>query len=181
MEIVRDQEALTDAGIASRLGVRPQAVNGAARRLQACGRIERKKLEGGCIGNYRAAGDLTEEEMKTTLAYRLRKRGWQVEVAWGHRHGVDIQAHRGDEIWRIEVKGPGSRPAMRHNYLLAILGEILLRMDREDARYSICLPDMAEYRELWAKLPSVAKRRTRLSALFVGANGRAAPIDEICR
>ena len=53
------------------------------------------------------------------------------------------------------------------NYFLAVLGETLQRMDDRDARYSIAFPDMPQYRRLWGRLPELAKRRTRITALLV--------------
>jgi hypothetical protein len=74
--------------------------------------------------------------------------------------------------WVIEVKGQGTLDAMRVNYFLAVLGELLQRMDDGNARYSIALPDLSQFRRLWQRLPSLAKERTRISALFVGVSGR---------
>ncbi len=61
---------------------------------------------------------------------------------------------------------------MRTNFFLAALGEILQRMDRADVEYSVCFPDMAAYRQLWEKLPLLARERTHLSALFMDASGK---------
>ncbi len=44
-------------------------------------------------------------------------------------------------------------------------------MEYPTARYSIALPDMKQYRGLWDRLPQLAKSRTGVSALFVGADG----------
>jgi hypothetical protein len=44
-------------------------------------------------------------------------------------------------------------------------------MHDTNARYSIALPDMAQFRGLWARLPQLAKERTKISALFVSADG----------
>ena len=60
---------------------------------------------------------------------------------------------------------------MRVNYFLAILGETLQRMSDQDARYSIALPDMNQYRRLWAKLPDLAKQRTQITLLLVSNIG----------
>ncbi len=61
---------------------------------------------------------------------------------------------------------------MRVNYFLSILGELLQRMDDPDARYSIALPDMQQFRRLWQRLPQLAKARTTISALFVSPSGK---------
>jgi hypothetical protein len=61
---------------------------------------------------------------------------------------------------------------MRVNYFLTILGETLQRMDDPKARYSISLPDLAQYRGLWRRPPQLAKARTGVTALFVDETGR---------
>jgi hypothetical protein len=60
---------------------------------------------------------------------------------------------------------------MRVNYFLAIFGETFQRMDDPRARYSIALPKMRQFKGLWFRLPTLAKRRTEISALFVSQNG----------
>ena len=117
------------------------------------------------------ADSLSEDAVKERLVDWLEAQGWKTEVAWGQTRGIDIDATRGQERWIIEVKGCGSRQPMRVNYFLAILGETLQRMDDPQARYSIALPDMAQYRGLWDRLPRVAKERTEITAMFVTANG----------
>jgi hypothetical protein len=114
---------------------------------------------------------LSEDELKKCLQVWLRGLGWRVEVAWGKTHGADIEAARGGERWVIEVKGGGSRNAMRVNYFLAVLGETLQRMTDADAKYSIALPDIPQFDRLWERLPDLAKSRTRISALLVNSSG----------
>jgi hypothetical protein len=60
---------------------------------------------------------------------------------------------------------------MRVNFFLGVLGELLQRMKDPQARYSIAMPDLPQYRGLWERLPTLAKERTRISALFVTAAG----------
>jgi hypothetical protein len=110
---------------------------------------------------------LAEDELKRALKAWLEADGWSAEVAWRGAHGVDIAARRGKELWLIEVKGRGSRPEMRVNYFVAILGETLQRMSEPHAKYSIALPDLPQYRRLWDRLPQLAKDRTTISMLFV--------------
>jgi len=43
-------------------------------------------------------------------------------------------------------------------------------------RYSIALPDLPQFRGLWSRLPSLAKSRTQITALFVKASGE---VDEV--
>jgi hypothetical protein len=60
---------------------------------------------------------------------------------------------------------------MRVNYFIAMLGEVLQRMSLRDARYSIALPDMVQFRRLWERLPELARQRTGITAMFVSAEG----------
>jgi hypothetical protein len=174
LEELRKENGLTDAEMADRLaslGTRRPVVNAVLRRLERQGRVDRRPGEDGLIRSHRSAGDLTEDEVKETLARRLRSDGWVVEVHPGKEHGVDIEARRAPETWRIEVKGPGTRAAMRVNYFLSALGEILQRMDDPAARYSVAFPDMEQFKSLWDRLPPLARKRTGVTALFVGADG----------
>ena len=114
---------------------------------------------------------LQEEKIKHILANYLVNNGWDIKVAWGHQQGIDIDAERNGERWIIEVKGPGSRQPMRVNYFISILGETLQRMDDRNARYSIALPDIQQYRRLWNKLPQLAKERTTIDLILVDENG----------
>lgn len=114
--------------------------------------------------------------MKRKLQAWLELNGWEVDVAWRKSRGVDLDAQRESARWFIEAKGCGSRDAMRTNYFLCTLGELLQRMKEEDARYSVALPDMRQFRRLWEGLPALAKSRTRITALFVKASGE---IEEV--
>jgi hypothetical protein len=114
---------------------------------------------------------LSEDAIKKILNDHLLGQGWQTEVAWGGTHGIDIDARRGSEAWIIEVKGSGSLNPMRVNYFLSILGEVLQRMNDPAVRYSIALPDRQQFRNLWARLPALAKKRTNIDAIFISENG----------
>ena len=179
----------TDTEMEKTFNVVHQQVNYACRMLEREGRLTRRKPPaGGYIGNYltgdaatplaapspdnkRTAGEhLDEEAIKHILTDKLTAEGWTVSTAWSHAPGVDIDARRGSDRWMIEVKGPGSRPQMRVNYFLSMLGEILQRMDDPAARYSIALPDLPQYRGLWNRLPMLAKQRTGIDILFVDAD-----------
>jgi len=115
---------------------------------------------------------MSEESIKNLLNIYLQENGGQTVVAWGGTHGIDIDAHRNSERWIIEVKGCGSRNAMRVNYFLGILGELLQRMDDPNARYSIALPDLQQYKNLWSRLPDLAKQRTGIDIIFVAEDGK---------
>jgi hypothetical protein len=113
-----------------------------------------------------------EDEVKKIIAKYYEDRGYSTEVAWDHKHGIDIVAKKeGEERIIIEVKGCGSRPQMRVNYFLSILGEILQRMDDAQAKYYIALPKMDQYINLWDRLPELAKRRTEVGLILVDTAG----------
>ena len=160
---------LTDVLLGEAAG--QQAVNQAAHALASRGAIERGTRPDGKIGNYptgsgmppvparstvsqtNATDGMTEDMVKAAVAEWLEGQGWTVQVRWGYERGIDIEASRDNERWVIEAKGCGSRQPMRVNYFIAMLGETLQRMDDDGARYSIALPDMAQYRGLWERLP----------------------------
>lgn len=114
---------------------------------------------------------LSENAIKSALDRWLRSQGWNTSIAWGGSQGIDIDARREKDRWIIEVKGRGSRPQMRVNYFLSLLGETLQRMSDSEAKYSIGLADLPQMRRLWERLPTLAKARVQISALFVDENG----------
>lgn len=199
LSLVGETPDLTDRQIANHLlgtTAAQQPVNIAARGLAIKGRVIRKRREDGRIGNYlngtmavpmqkepkfAVAGtskDLSEDRLKHHLREWLRSNGWEVEVAWARERGIDIKAFRDGKRWVVEVKGIGSRPEMRVNYFIGILGETLQRMDDPASKYSISLPDIQQYRRLWDRLPRLAKQRTRITALFVSAKGQVTELGE---
>ena len=114
----------------------------------------------------------SEDRIKRMLKEHLTSRGWIIRgIAWGKKAGIDIEAKRGKQRWLIEVKGIRSRPQMRANYFLGVLGELLCRMTDPDAKCSIAVPDVPHFRNLWRRLLAEAKSRTRITALFVGESG----------
>lgn len=191
--LVHDSPGLTDRELTDRLvgkSAGQQAVNQAARSLVSRGHVIRKQHADGKIGNYPASKDgaatvlpvtparsahvasgLSEDDVKRCVKEWLESDGWQVVVRWGRERGTDNEATRDGGCWVIEAKGCGSLNAMRVNYFLGMLGEILQRMDDVAARYSIALPDIQQFRRLWERLPEVAKSRTRITALFVSTDG----------
>lgn len=197
LELLATRPGLTDREITDLLKGRSepqQPVNQSCRQLAAQGMIDRRQRDDGRIGNYPtgvelparprtarrtrsgpaadgANDKLSEDEVKAILETWLQGQGWSVDIAWGHQRGADIEAIRGGERWIIEVKGCGSRQPMRVNYFLAVLGETLQRMDDAQVQYSIALPDMPQFRGLWERLPGLAKQRSGIGALFVGADG----------
>jgi hypothetical protein len=124
-----------------------------------------------------SSGMLCEDDVKRLLKVWLEASGWQVSVIWGRGRGIDVIGAKDGKKWIIEVKGCGSLNPMRVNYFLSILGELLQRMNDPDARYSIALPDLKQFRGLWQRLPDLAKSRTAISALFVDTSGRVEEVS----
>ncbi len=199
LALLGESPGLTDRQITNHLlgtTAGQQSVNIAARALAKKGRLLRRRREDGLIGNYMsdvapatepqtpkagtpsADSDLSEDRLKHHLREWFRSNGWDPHVAWGHERGIDIKAVRKDEIWVVEVKGIGSRPEMRVNYFIGILGETLQRMNDPAAKYSIALPDVPQFRRLWGRLPRLAKQRTQVSVLFVTAKGLVTEVVE---
>jgi hypothetical protein len=197
--LIRTMPGLTDREITDQLlgsAAPQQGVNQIARSLAAQHLVVRRSRHDGKLGNYpveaspeplpqaqRAAqgsasagaidmDSLSEDDVKRKLQAWLESTGWKVAVAWGRTQGIDIDARQSDRRWIIEAKGRGSRDPMRVNYFLGALGELLQRTSDPEAKYSIALPDLPQFRRLWERLPDLAKRRTGFSALFVDDSGR---------
>jgi len=197
IELLKQNPGLSDRQIADKLlGIdKPQPpINIACRNMEKRGILRRRKVYGSPIGNYLTGQELittprptlknevasnenlSEDSIKRILENWLITQRWKVRVAWGREHGIDIDAAKDDKRWVIEVKGQGSRDAMRVNYFLGILGATLQRMEDSNAKYSIALPDMQQFRNLWGRLPFLAKSRTGISAIFVDKDGNVSEI-----
>jgi len=83
----------------------------------------------------------------------LVKKGFKPQpVRSLHAHGADIVARHPKHRYYIFIECKGypkgySETAQRHNYFLAVLGQILLRMRQRNADYGVALPDHPFYRE----------------------------------
>jgi hypothetical protein len=193
LALVRSTPGLTDREITDRLlgsGATQQGVNQIARSLAVERLVARRPRHDGKLGNYPAevsqepslpaeggasigaTDSLSEDDVKLKLQAWLEGLGWKVTVTWGRGQGIDIDALQSGRRWVIEAKGRGSLDPMRVNYFLGVLGELLQRMSDPEAKYSIALPDIPQFRRLWNRLPELAKRRTGISALFVNDSGR---------
>ncbi|USG66106.1 winged helix-turn-helix domain-containing protein [Brevibacillus ruminantium] len=191
---LKDKDGLTDREIANAiLGTNEpqQAVNQACRALVSKGIIKRVNRIDGLIGNYLVSDEgyvdlpsvnqaehmtgassvFKEDNLKQILKDYLHADGWETQIAWGKVPGIDINAVRGNERWIIEVKGLGSLNAMNVNFFLGVLAETLQRMDDPNAKYSIALPDVKQFRNLWNRLPLLAKKRTGITAIFINEVG----------
>jgi hypothetical protein len=76
-----------------------------------------------------------------------------------------IVATRGDEKWIIAIKGEES-PNFVESFVIT-LGSTLLSMEDSKTKHSIALPDTTPFRNLWHRLPFLAKQRAGVTALFV--------------
>jgi hypothetical protein len=191
LDLLKHKPNLTDRQITDQLigpGAAPQGINTACRILASHGLLTRRLRHDGLIGNRlpedaangaaatevpQPAGEKhmsSEDRIKAVVGSWLKRQGWQVNVAWGNGHGIDIDARRGKESWIIEAKGTGTTDQSRANSFLQILGEILQRMDSPEARYSIALPSHPQYRRLWQNLPTLAKARIDVTVLWIDEN-----------
>jgi hypothetical protein len=121
------------------------------------------------LRRFAYAGELlmAEDAVKEAVAAGLRAQGWQVEVRFGHEHGIDIVADRGSDKMIIEAKGEGSLNPMRVNYFLGALGELVQRMESPDVQYALALPAHRQFINLVLRLPTHARLALNLSVLFV--------------
>jgi hypothetical protein len=85
----------------------------------------------------------------------------------GHVQRIDTEARPGGDYLVLEAKGEGSRPAMRVNYFLGALGELLQRMDSPGPRYGLVLPAHRQFAGLVIRLPSWVKERLNLCFFLV--------------
>lgn len=194
IDYLKNNDGLTDREISNAIlgeNEPQQAVNQACRALVNKGIIKRANRRDGLIGNYLVSEGLhddplpvnqlelttdalsvfKEDNLKQILKDYLHADSWETQIAWGRTPGIDINAIRGTERWIIEVKGLGSISAMNVNYFLGVLAETLQRMDDPNAKYSIALPDVKQFRNLWNRLPLLAKKRTGITVIFINEQG----------
>jgi len=115
------------------------------------------------------AGDtkITEDAVKSAIKQTLEAEGWYTVVQFGHDHGIDIEAVRGNERFVLEAKGEGfSSPARSVNFDGA-LGELLRRMNAPGARYGLAMPAHRQFIGLVARLPLWIRQRLSFWFFFV--------------
>jgi hypothetical protein len=116
---------------------------------------------------YDGTANLTEDAVKAAVKHVLEADGWRTEVHFGHIHGIDIEAVRGDERFVLEAKGEGSSDQQRGDYFDGALGELLRRMNAPDARYGLALPAHRRFTGLVRLLPLWIRQRLDLWFFFV--------------
>lgn len=125
---------------------------------------------------------ITEDEVKEAVRAYLSAEGFQVEVAWGHVPGIDVDArHEDGRRYVIEAKAEvGTAGPQQHNYFVGVLGELVQRMSDPGATYAIALPDNRQYRGLVSRLPQLARGRLRLAVFWVdrGVGGLVVSLDD---
>jgi|SRR5213593_2331013 len=121
---------------------------------------------------------MEEDFVKRSLEQWLQAAGWTTAIAWGHAPGIDVEAKKVGARWLIEAKGAGSRPQMARNYFFSIIGDTLQRMSDAQTTYSIALPDLPVFRNLWLRFPVLAKQRMQLTLLLIDSEGRVSHLRE---
>lgn len=116
---------------------------------------------------YRGEVFLSEDSVKAAIKCALERDGWTTYVQFGHLPGIDIEATRSSDRLVLEVKGEGSRNAMRVNYFLGALGELLQRMDAPTAHYGLALPAHRQFIGLIHRLPDWVCQRLDLCFYLV--------------
>ena len=122
-----------------------------------------------CIRDRRCSVRIEEDELKRAIGSMLETDGWIIrKMALRREHGADIEAtHDSLGNMTIEVKGEGTRNAMRVNYFLMVLGELLQKMDGPNKQYGIGLPAHKQFANLIVRLPSWIKRYLKLKVFLV--------------
>lgn len=110
---------------------------------------------------------LAEDLVKGAVGAALSSEGWSVRTAWGHAHGIDIEATRLTERLVVEAKGEGSLAPMRVNYFLGAIGELIQRMDSPDASYGLALPAHRQFVGLILRVPPWVRARLSLQFFLV--------------
>lgn len=192
---------LDDDVLAKRLGVpQRQAINQAARKLEAQGKLKRVvgpdgKIINALVDHQTASGPpsaalrvtstqtrrpISEDEVKGAVRDHLEAGGFEVHVAWGRVRGIDIEANHSDgRRYVIEAKAEtGTSGPQQVNYFLGMLGELLQRMDDPEATYAIALPDNGQYRRLVERLPRFARERLGLVVFWVARRAGGLTVTE---
>jgi hypothetical protein len=186
---------LDDDELAALLKKPRQAINQAGHALESEGQLVRRASFGSKIQNVLtgsaplppqkaprpAPGDglLQEDEVKAAVRDHLEAQGYDVDVAWGHERGIDIEARRPGDRILIEAKGEVLSDQQQGNYFIGALGELVQRLADPNARYGLALPDNRRYRGLVQRLPALARQRLNLVVYMVRRTEQGVAVTEI--
>jgi hypothetical protein len=122
----------------------------------------------------------SESWMQQRIIAFLEKRGYKItHQSKLKSHGVDIKCYspKKGRYYFVEVKPDPNPPkktsigAMRENYFICGLGELLLRMTQEHGRYALGLPDNKIFRTKIQKIPRRVKKLLKLDFFLVDEDG----------
>jgi hypothetical protein len=119
---------------------------------------------------YQENAGISEETVKDQVYRQLTRDDYSAKKNSPHGKGPDIEgwsAQQGDMV--VEAKGEGSRPEMFHNFFLAAIGQIVLRMSKTNARYVVALPIHENFVKLVRKVPQDVRRKLNLEFWLVGS------------
>ena len=120
---------------------------------------------------YKQNAGITEEAVKDIVYQQLTRDGYSAKKSSPRGKGADIEgwsSQKGGVV--VEAKGEGSRPEMFHNFFLAALGQIVMRMSEENTRYVIALPIHEKFVRLVRGVSQHALKKLNLEFWLVGAD-----------
>jgi hypothetical protein len=88
--------------------------------------------------------------------------------------------HRRTRRSGAQRRGAGGKPAQTISglsYEQHGAHELLQRTADPNAKHSIALPEMPQFRRLWERLPPLAKSTSSISALFVDKDGHVVEVS----
>ena len=121
---------------------------------------------------YKENLGITEEVVKDLVCRQLERDGYSVKKKLPREKGADIEGlsnQHGGVI--VEAKGEASRPEMFYNFFLAALGQIVMRMSEENARYTVALPAHEKFVKLVRGVSQSARKKLNLEFWLVEAPG----------
>lgn len=120
-----------------------------------------------------------EDWLQERIIIYLKQKGYIItKHASGKTHGVDIKAYHPKlrRYYFVEVKAEPkstskSKHAMRENYFVGVLGEIICRMIQKHGRYALGLPKNDSYIKKTNKIPERIRKLLKLDIFFVDKQG----------
>lgn len=117
---------------------------------------------------YSGEKGFSETLITDIVALVLKRRGYSLRSRAKSHTGPDVEAVS-PKNWRIvvEAKGEAGIPDAFYARFVAALGQILLRMNREDTTYVVAVPWHKRYVDLLRKVPRSLCRRLNLEFWLV--------------